>query len=151
MKQDICSKWHTWGSGDCCPRAPLFNLIACSGVIGSVMEYWDGRSKFWKLRGGGGISSYQQVLSTVAKRWHFLCLWQPSIPERSWLCRNHRSAALWLIRLCTLLLCAGTDWKPEFFPLVSLTGHKKMLCFLCISCFYLQSEGGGYLGVYRGN
>lgn len=26
-----------------------------------------------------------------------------------------------------------------------------MICFLCTSCFYLQSEEGGYLGVYKGN
>lgn len=99
------------------------------------MEHWDCRSKFRKLRGGGKISFYQQVLSTVAKAGISFAFGSPASLSVPWLCRSHRSAALWLIRLCTLLLCAGTDCKPEFFPLVSLTGHKKMLCFLCILAF----------------
>ena len=93
------------------------------------------------------MSFYQQVLSIGAKRWHFLCLWQPSIPERSiaplepWVCSPLANPVVYITALC------WNDWKPKFFPLFSLAGREKMLCFLCASCFYLPIKEGGYLGV----
>lgn len=89
------------------------------------------------------------MLSTGAKCWHFLCLWQPSVSEcfTAPLEAGRSSAEPRVHGPLANPVVYITDWKPERLLLFSLACHEKMLCFLCASCFYLLIEKGEYLGV----
>lgn len=114
------------------------------------MVRWDCRGKCWKL-GGREIRFYQQVLSVGAKRWRFLCLWQPSIPERCMavlerrVCSPSANPVVYITALCWNWL--ETKISPIIFFGWLWEDAMLCLCFLCASCFYLLIKEGEYLGV----